>query len=101
MNFMKMPSFYQDRLGINTGKALKKEEHHLSRGNTFEHPPPNDYFGDVEYPDSGLGVQSGGQITVSSLLCFRPLVPVCIPTVYCILICADESPDKTIIWFSR
>ena len=77
MNYMKMPSFYQDRLGT----ALKKKNAILSRGNTFEHPPPNDYFGDAEYPDSGLGVQSGGQITVSSLLCFRPLVPVCIPTV--------------------
>ena len=36
------------------------------RGNTFERPPPNDYLGDAQYPDSGLGAVSGGQITVSS-----------------------------------
>ena len=34
------------------------------RDNTFEDPPPDAYLGDARYPDSGIGVESGGQVTV-------------------------------------
>ena len=34
------------------------------RDNTFEDPPPDAYLGDVRYPDSGIGAESGGQVTV-------------------------------------
>ena len=36
------------------------------RGNVHRDPPPNDYFGDAEWEDTGLGPESGGQITVSA-----------------------------------
>ena len=36
------------------------------RGNVHRDPPPNEYFGDAEWEDTGLGLQSGGQITVSA-----------------------------------
>ena len=36
------------------------------RANLLENPPPSEYFGTAEYPDLGLGPDSGGQITVSS-----------------------------------
>eukprot|EP01043_Picozoa_sp_COSAG02_P017002 COSAG02_NODE_761_length_17476_cov_195.233067_7_plen_383_part_00 len=36
------------------------------RANSLENPPPPEYFGTAEYPDLGLGPESGGQITVSA-----------------------------------
>lgn len=36
------------------------------RGNILLMPPPDDYFGSTSWPDSGLGRESGGIITVSA-----------------------------------